>query len=308
MKLLFSFFLTLSIPVLLSSCTSNQKENKILNTEIVSASNTVKKRDLSQAFNAYWYAGNAEITSYKLSQERYGQLREGTAVTIFVTEEFLPEKQVKADRSSEENIPVLKLNRTKKFLTGIYPYSIMTSTFTPVNKTENALKVTNSVQEWCGQVYMQLNNKSEYQIKSYSYFENEGDQSLQLKKDWLEDEIWSLIRIHPEELPTGDIMMIPSFESIRLRHKEIKAYTAFANLKQGDSISSYSLNYPNLQRELKIYFQSEFPYQIEKWEEINVASNTESLKTTATRLKTIKTAYWEQNNNKDVILRDSLGL
>ncbi len=308
MKLLFSFFLTLSIPVLLSSCTSNQKGNKILNTEIVSASSTVKKRDLSQAFNAYWYAGNAEITSYKLSQERYGQLREGTAVTIFVTEEFLPEKQVKADRSSEENIPVLKLNRTKKFLTGIYPYSIMTSTFTPVNKTENALKVTNSVQEWCGQVYMQLNNKSEYQIKSYSYFENEGDQSLQLKKDWLEDEIWSLIRIHPEELPTGDIMMIPSFESIRLRHKEIKAYTAFANLKQGDSISSYSLNYPNLQRELKIYFQSEFPYQIEKWEEINVASNTESLKTTATRLKTIKTAYWEQNNNKDVILRDSLGL
>jgi hypothetical protein len=308
MKLLFSFFLTLSIPVLLSGCTSNQKEKKILNTEIVSASNTVKKRDLSQAFNAYWYAGNAEITSYKLSQERYGQLREGTAVTIFVTEEFLPEKQVKADRSSEENIPVLKLNRTKKFLTGIYPYSIMTSTFTPVNKTENALKVTNSVQEWCGQVYMQLNNKSEYQIKSYSYFENEGDQSLQLKKDWLEDEIWSLIRIHPEELPTGDIMMIPSFESIRLRHKEIKAYTAFANLKQGDSISSYSLNYPNLQRELKIYFQSEFPYQIEKWEEINGASNTESLKTTATRLKTIKTAYWEQNNNKDVILRDSLGL
>lgn len=308
MKLLFSFFLTLSIPILLSSCTSNQKEKKILNTEIVSASNTVKKRDLSQAFNAYWYAGNAEITSYKLSQERYGQLREGTAVTIFVTEEFLPEKQVKADRFSEENIPVLKLNRTKKFLTGIYPYSIMTSTFTPVNTTENALKVTNSVQEWCGQVYMQLNNKSEYQIKSYSYFENEGDQSLQLKKDWLEDEIWSLIRIHPEELPTGDIMMIPSFESIRLRHKEIKAYTAFANLKQGDSISSYSLNYPNLQRELKIYFQSEFPYQIEKWEEINVASNSESLKTTATRLKTIKTTYWEQNNNKDVILRDSLGL
>lgn len=308
MKLLFSFFLTLSIPILLSSCTSNQKEEKILNTEIVSASNTVKKRDLSQAFNAYWYAGNAEITSYKLSQERYGQLREGTAVTIFVTEEFLPEKQVKADRSSEENIPVLKLNRTKKFLTGIYPYSIMTSTFTPVTTTENALKVTNSVQEWCGQVYMQLNNKSEYQIKSYSYFENEGDQSLQLKKDWLEDEIWSLIRIHPEELPTGDIMMIPSFESIRLRHKEIKAYTAFANLKQGDSISSYSLNYPNLQRELKIYFQSEFPYQIEKWEEINGASNTESLKTTATRLKTIKTAYWEQNNNKDVVIRDSLGL
>ncbi|MDT0555007.1 septum formation inhibitor Maf [Patiriisocius hiemis] len=308
MNLYFSFLSTLSLLVLFSGCTSKQKDTTLLNTEIVSASNTVKKRELSQDFNEYWYAGNAEITSYKLSQERYGELREGNAVTIFVTEDFVPKKQVKADSPSEENIPVLKLNRTKKFLTGIYPYSIMTSTFSPVASTENALKVTNSVQEWCGQVFMQLNNKSEYEINSYSYFESEGDQSLQLKKDWLEDEIWSLIRIHPEELPTGDIMMIPSFESIRLRHKEIKAYTAFANLKQGDSISSYSLNYPNLQRELKIYFQSEFPYQIEKWEEINGANNTESLKTTATRLKTIKTAYWRQNNNKDVVLRDSLGL
>ncbi|MEX0361456.1 MAG: septum formation inhibitor Maf, partial [Allomuricauda sp.] len=52
------------------------------------------KKKLSEDFKSYWYAGNAEITSYKLEQARYGELRDGTAVLIYVTEPFLPEKQV----------------------------------------------------------------------------------------------------------------------------------------------------------------------------------------------------------------------
>ena len=58
-------------------------------------------------FSEYWYAGKAEITSYKLTQNRYGELHQGTAVNIFVTEDFLPEKQVKADNQNKKNIPVL---------------------------------------------------------------------------------------------------------------------------------------------------------------------------------------------------------
>ena len=42
----------------------------------------------------------------------------------------------------------------------------MTSTFNPVNSKEHALKVSNSVQEWCGHVYAQLNNKKEFEIIS----------------------------------------------------------------------------------------------------------------------------------------------
>ena len=42
--------------------------------------------DLSQDFKDYWYDGSAEISSYQLYQERYGEMREGTAVMIFVTE------------------------------------------------------------------------------------------------------------------------------------------------------------------------------------------------------------------------------
>src|SRR5690606_11722530 len=84
----------------------------------------VEKRDLIENFKSYWFDGQAEITSYTLEQERYGEIREGTAVLIYVTEDFLPGAQVKADQPSETNIPVLKLNKTKNFITGIYPYSI----------------------------------------------------------------------------------------------------------------------------------------------------------------------------------------
>ena len=76
---------------------------------------------LAEEFKKYWYNGTAEITSYKLEQARYGEIREGSAVMIYVTEPFLPEQQVKADNSHKTNIPVLKLNSTKNYITGIYP-------------------------------------------------------------------------------------------------------------------------------------------------------------------------------------------
>lgn len=224
--------------IFIISCNSSEEKNN--DTEVTARSSnpqTKSQRDISDQFKDYWFSGQAEITSYQLMQERYGEMREGIAVTIFVTEDFLPEEQVKANNASEKNIPVMKLNLTKKFVTGIYPYSIMSSTFSPISTTDHALKLTNSVQEWCGQVYMQLNNRKDFEIQSYSYFEGEADQKLSLPKTWLEDELWNLIRINPEELPTGDVTIIPSFEYIRIRHKEIKEHKAFANLKQGDSIT-----------------------------------------------------------------------
>ena len=313
MKKPYLYYLIVSFAVLtIAGCANSEKDAlAVISTESISQKKDSKPRNLTEEFKSYWYAGNAEITSYTLEQARYGELREGTAVTIFVTEDFLPEAQVKADSASEENIPVLKLNTTKNFLTGIYPYSIMTSAFSPVKTEAHAIKITNSVQEWCGQAYAQLNNRKKYEIESHSYFEGEADQEVSLSKSWLENEFWNLIRINPEELPTGDFEVIPSFEYLRLHHKEIKAYPAVLNLKQGDSLSSYKIVYPDLQRELTIYFSSDFPYEIEKWEETALSgfgSNAKALTTTATKLKRIKTAYWRQNGLEDVVLRDSLGL
>ena len=62
-------------------------------------------------FNDYWYAGKAEITRYELQQARYGELRKGDAVLIFVTEDFLTDKQVKYEfGDSGKATSVLKLN------------------------------------------------------------------------------------------------------------------------------------------------------------------------------------------------------
>jgi len=293
--------------ILFSACSNPEKEPASKND---SHTNEIPVRHLNQDFKDYWYSGKAEITTYQLSQVRYGELREGTAVNIFVTEDFLPNEQVKANNFSENNIPVLKLNNTKKFITGIYPYSIMNSTFSPLTTKQHPLKISTSSQEWCGQVYMQLNNADEFNIISHSYFEGEADQNISLEKELLENEIWNLIRIDPNELPTGDFMMIPSFEYIRLNHKEAKPYKAIATLTSTDSLQVHTIHYPDLPRQLTIFFNSSFPYEIERWEESSFTSpsDTLGLKTIATKINRIRTNYWAQNSNDDKLLRSSMGL
>ena len=270
-----------------------------------------EKTRLSPEFKSYWYAGEAELTSYALKQARYGELRDGTAVLVYVTEPFLSDKQVKANRKNEESVSVLKLNATKKYLTGIYPYSIMSSTFYPVDNDRHALKVSNSVQEWCGQVYAQLNNRDDFEVMAHSYFESEADQDLNLPKTWLENEFWTILRIDPSSLPVGEHQVVPSFEYIRLGHIPFKAVTAqLANSVNGDS-ATYTVSYPEIRRELRIRYNPEFPFDILGWEETfssGFGPDAEELTSTATKITSLKTPYWQKNSNKDVVLRDSLGL
>lgn len=307
MKNSFFLFISISFLMLFGCKQSKNSDVTVISSEILTPNTTFEKqnpRTLAKDFNKYWYQGTAEITSYKLTQSRYGELRAGTAVTVFVTEDFIPDKQVKADRQHADNIPVLKLNKTKKFKTGIYPYSIMTSVFNSVQTQEHALKVSNSVQEWCGQTYMQLNNRKKFDIKGHSYFENEGDIELSVQKTWLEDELLNLIRLAPASLPTGEIYLLPAFETIRLTHKELKAYKATASLKKGNTETIYSLDYPGLKRKLDLHFSNAFPHTIEKWEETHANGQV----TRAVKMKRIQSAYWRQNSNKYLALRDSLGL
>ena len=269
------------------------------------------RKPLSKDFKEYWYAGNAEITSYKLEQARYGEMREGTSVLIYVTEPFSAEKQVKADRSNPENIPVLKLNSTKKYLTGIYPYSIMSSSFYPVHDNQQALKVAFSAQEWCGQVFAQINNREKFNITSFSYFESEGDKGFELEKNVLENELWNRIRINPFNLPVGEFKMIPSLEYIRMAHKELKAYNTITTLTEMDGMNTYKITYPTLDRTLEIKFDATFPYAIDSWSESfksGFGDRAKTMASKATKIKRIKTPYWRQNRNNDISLRDTLGL
>ncbi|AXT55553.1 septum formation inhibitor Maf [Aquimarina sp. AD1] len=297
------------------ACSNIKADENIKSTEKTSTENTTTitkpTKELSEEFKKYWYAGNAEITSYKLEQARYGEMREGKAVLIYVTEDFLAKEQVKADYQNSDNIPVLKLNATKKFNTGIYPYSIMQSTFYPVTDNQHAIKISSSMQEWCGHVYAQLNNREKYELTSHSYFQGEADQNFELNKDILENELWTKIRINPNELPQGDLKIIPSLEYCRLKHKEIKAYDAKATLQKDANYNTYTIEYPKLNRSISITFTASFPYEIESWTETfksGFGANAKELVTKATKLKSIKSPYWSKNSNKDEVLRKELGL
>ena len=271
----------------------------------------LNRKSLNQEFKTYWYSGNAEITSYTLEQARYGELREGHAVLVFVTEPFLAGKQVKADDDDPSNIPVLKLNSTKKYLTGIYPYSIMSSTFYPVYNDQHAIKVSNSIQEWCGHVYSQINNREQFEFTSHSYFEGEADQEEKLVKSIMENELWNQLRVAPESLPLGNIELIPSLEFIRTAHIPLKAYKAKTTLTKTSGLSTYTIDYQDFNRNISIIFTTEFPYSIEEWSETfksGFGSNARELVSKAKIKKRINTPYWRLNQNKDLIYRDSLGL
>jgi len=273
----------------------------------------------AEEFKKYWYSGNAEITTYKLEQARYGEVHKGHAVLIFVTEDFSKTKQVKLDNpaaNKENAVKVLKLNLVKKFNTGIYRYSIMESVFTPVYSKyyPDTLKLTSSSQEWCGNVFTQLNlNKSNYDIEIFSYFESEGDKKYQIEKTFLEDEIFTRIRLNPESLPTGDISLIPSLIVSRLKHQEINPVRAVAELKEipEKNEMSYSVKFPDTGRQLNITFEKNFPYEIISWEErykSGFGPDSKELVTRAVRDKSVLLDYWNKNSTLDEVLREKMGL
>ena len=273
----------------------------------------------NKEFNSYWYTGKAEINVYSLEQARYGEIHKGKAVRIFVTEDFLVDKQVKKESmTAEKHTSVMKMNVLKKFPTGIYDYSMMTSVFTPIDisRYRKTFKTTMSSQEWCGQTYSQLNLiEGDYNFTGHSYFEREGEQDYSMEYAFLEDEIWNRIRLNPLGLPQGKIKMIPSSMHARLKHYDLKPETANAGLtlKVDDDEQEYfvyTLKYDS-GRELMIQAHSTFPYRITYWEDSYVSGfgpNSKRLTTKAKLEKSVKEAYWGQNQNRFESMRKDLGL
>ena len=268
-------------------------------------------------FVAYWFAGKAELNRYTLRQAQYGVLNPGEAVLIFVTEDFRTDTQVKSEDSTgrDKSVPVMKTNVVKKFVTGIYDYSLFTSVFTPINNLSfpNTLKVSTSGQEWCGHSYLQLNYASNgYHIDGKSYFEKEAAETYDVEKTMLEDELWNRIRLDPTKLPIGETRMIPGTMSARLRHKRLDPLLANAKLADydgvlfpGKQLKSYTIQYPTDDRTLMIVFEQAFPHKIAGWEE--TYKSKDNLLTSRAVLKTtVQSDYWNHNAPADSTLRAQL--
>jgi len=280
------------------------------------ADNPVFETYTDEQFRDYWFADKAELTHYSLTQARYGELREGSAMLIFVTEPMNTRLQVKADPPYEGKKikEVLKLNYTKNFYTGIYPYSVMSSIFTPIERGGSFLpeKLTMSIQEWCGQVYAQLNlGMGRYKGKTFSYFEKEADRTFSLKNVMTEDGLWNLARISPNDLPVGDFQLIPSLALSRLLHFDLRPERVKGKIELlEDETALYTLDFIESDRTLKIQLSRLFPYEIAGWEETYVSgrgAGAATLTTQAKRVERVNLDYWKRNSEADSVYRNELG-
>ena len=191
----------------------------------------------AQDFWKHWGDGKAELNGYSLKQPRYGTLRAGTAVFIYVTEDFSDSLRVKADpgkHPSSDVYPVLKLNAVRDFQTGIYDYSVMTSAFFRVAPGWPVAKVSFSSQEWCGHVWHQIvPHAGKIAGIFHSYFDGEADGSddLAFRKDGvLEDALPVLLRgwngayLKPGE--TRTVPFLPGLLWARFYHRSLAWTTA----------------------------------------------------------------------------------
>ena len=304
-------YLSIILFILFSSCKDQANSQSTNSDNLLNYENLIN--------SDYWNDGKAEIATYELVQNRYNALHPGNVIMIFVTEDFLTDKQVKNESyTSTNSTKVLKNIQIKNFTTGVYEYNLHTSTFTPLDRNKlNTLKVTNSMQEWCGTTFRQLNNKdSKYELQVRSYFEGEGDVEFKLAEVVLEDEFMNLIRISPSLLPIGEFEIISSLNFLSLRHKEPKVEKAKATTKKytgneftGKNLNEFSYSIESQYRKVKIVFENESPHQIVGYKESYPSAFDGEVRTTVAKLKEIKRLkYWGLNNPEDKNIRKELGL
>src|SRR5574341_1266745 len=185
-----------------------------------------------QDFWEHWGDGRAELNGYALKQPRYGALRSGSAVLIFVTEDFSDALRVKAEPSrhrAADVFPVLKLNAVRDFATGIYDYNVMTSAFVRIAAGWPLAKLSFSSQDWCGQVWHQLVPRAGRLAGVFhSYFDGEADgtEDLELPQGGVvEDALPVLLRgwngayLEPGE--RRSVPFLPSLLWARLNHRKL---------------------------------------------------------------------------------------
>lgn len=302
----FGLVFTLGSFLILISCQESKPKAQV-------PSSNVAKLD------PYWYQGKAEVNSYDLQQERYGAIRPGHAILIFVTEDFLTDKQVKNETNTSKHTKlVLKHNYIRRFTTGLYDYSIMSSVFSPldyINKP-NALKITTTLQDWCGTSSIQLNKRRDkWNVSLRSYFEKENDQDFSIDNIYSEDELLNLIRISPDNLPTGNVNILPITQTSLMLHWPIKSFPVKATIQDykpndftGNNIKSYTLEFTDLKRTISYLYESVSPYKIVGWIESYNGKDGKPLTSIAKLHHSSMEAYWGENKSENEKMRTQFGI
>ncbi len=272
-----------------------------------------------------WGDGKAELAGYDLTFPRYGELRKGTAVAVFVTETFSNSSRVKADPGKHppsDEYPVMKLNLVQDFSTGIYDYNLMTSAFvalTPVNgRPAGAVtKISFSSQEWCGQIYGQLLfDAGAARLTSHSYFDGESDQArtLAVPADALAGDallLWARGLAAPALAPgeRREVALVKSLRAARLMHQPVEMLRAALSRDAAPervTVPAGAFEVERRRVEISggaswtILVEAAEPHRIVQWE----TSDGER----ASLLASDRLEYWRMHAEKDLPALSRLGL
>lgn len=278
---------------------------------------------LGYDFWRHWTDGNGEVDTYDFTYPRYGQLRQGVAIAIFVTEDFTNQQRVKADRGPQgrtDLFPVMKMNLIEDFPTGVYNYSEMISTFVAlagVNGLPPATptKVSFSSREWCGHIYHQyLFGPAKIRSTLHSYFDGEADRQTEFdlpEGAVSEDALWHWARGFGQPLmepgDTAEVALLPSVQRLHHEHKPLE-WTK-AKLTRGDRtqilVPAGKFDVEVVVVEIEggptrtFYVETSLPRRIVRWET--------SMGERAEMVASQRIKYWEMQGPSAASLRE-LGL
>ena len=268
-------------------------------------------------FYGTWSDGQAEIAGYQLKEFRYGQVRDGQAVLIYVTEPFSRARGVKVDGYDPKNpdhFIALKLNIIKRFQTGIYDYSIMTSLFADPQDGMQPVKQTFSSQEWCGHVYEELKFDAKgVEVDTRSYFDGETTKTnLRSGRTATLDSLWIIARGLTTGGPSGVTFtqsFLGSSTTRRLRHLPVQIFPAQPRwIQKPTNVTTRAGDFNvktlvfNRQSgvECQMHIETNAPYRVIGW---RCNDGEQATLTGSTRL-----AYWTRARLGDERLLKGLGL
>jgi hypothetical protein len=289
------------------------------------------------AFLEYWKSGLAELSSYSIVTDRYGESRKAQGVLVFVYEEINADTRIKVESDKtppSKQIPVLKLNNVLKFNTGVYDYSVLTSVFAGlsgpgVTRPFEPRKISFTSQEWCGNVFHQVIPRPQGLVSEiHSYFEAEGDAVATLPYPkrpsgagiatgphapvFYEDEMPILVReLDGEFLKAGEarkLDLLPGLWERRKRHIPLALTQAVLTKAPGTEKISTRLGEKEavkwtLERDgvITVYrVEAAMPHHLLEWDD-NKGEKGEII-------ASIRNGYWMHNHNVDAPLRKQLGL
>lgn len=271
-------------------------------------------RGASSEFWTGWGDGRAELSAYRITTPRYGEPREGELVLIYVTEPHDRRTWIKDDAVDEPHrVEVLKLNASLKFMTGVYPYSVLTSVFAPVDayfeERFQPVKISMSAQEWCGHVFHELwAGRSGFRALRLSYFAEEGERVRDQETGGgvlYEDAL--LIQLRELDGPFaggGDWSgrIVPGLWESRRGHTTLEPVAATiergSGEREGAPVTRFVISYGSFSRTVEV--ERDPPRRILGW----TTSDGEDVRLVGSR----RLAYWRLNGTEDPDLRATLGL